>query len=103
MRLFVRNINGEKVVLDISASTRKQLASKIGFKFYVKGEPYTVDDVVAEPSSNDTAGGAVIGGLLGLLGGGVGVLIGGVAGGLIGGIRDEDEKKSINHFNNSIA
>lgn len=78
---------GEKEVLDISPETRQHLAQKIGFEFSVKGEYYTIDNLNAESSSNDTAGGAVIGGLLGLLGGGTGVIVGGIAGGIIGGIR----------------
>lgn len=101
MRLFVKNRQGKKIILDISASTKKQLASKIGYEFYVENEYYSIHDVKAESSSNDTAGGAVIGGLLGLLGGGIGVVIGGIAGGLIGGIRDEDENKMVKNFNNS--
>ena len=101
MRLFVINRQGKKVFLDIKASTRRELARKIGFKFYVKNQQYSIQDVEAESSSNDTAGGAVIGGLIGLLGGGIGMAIGGLAGGLIGGKSDENENKMIKNFNNS--
>jgi outer membrane lipoprotein SlyB len=103
MQLYVVNRKGEKNILDISASTRNELARKIGYEFLVKNEYYDVNDVKAEASSSDTASGAVIGGILGLLGGGIGALIGGVAGGLIGGIRDEEENKLIAHFNRSRA
>ncbi|MBE7630469.1 hypothetical protein [Tenacibaculum piscium] len=101
MRLFVRNRQGKKVILDITANSKRELARKIGYNFYVENQHYSIRDVQAESSSNDTAGGAVIGGLLGLLGGGIGVVIGGIAGGLIGGVRDEDENKMIRNFNNS--
>ncbi len=103
MRLYVVNKLGKKVILDVIAPDRKQLASKIGQEFSVKGFWYSVNDVFAESSGNDTAGGAIIGGLLGLFAGGVGVIIGGVAGGVIGGIIDENEQENINHFNKSIV
>jgi hypothetical protein len=101
MQLYVINNVNEKVILDIKAPTRWELANKIGQEFFVENEQYTVNDVIAESSNSDTTGGAIIGGLLGLLGGGIGILIGGVAGGLIGGIRDNDEKEVIEKFNNS--
>ena len=101
MQLFIKNRNGKKIILDVTASTRRQLANRIGYEFYIGNNYYSVQQVFAEKSSNDTASGAVIGGLLGLLGGGVGVLIGGIAGGLIGGIRDDNENKMINRFNRS--
>jgi len=101
MRLFVINRQGKKVILDIKARTRRELAGKIGYNFYVQNQQYSIQNVKAESSSNDTAGGAVIGGLIGLLGGGIGMAIGGLAGGLIGGKRDEDENKMVRNFNNS--
>ena len=101
MKLYVVNRLGQKVVLDIVAKTRNELAFKIGYNFQVHGEEYSVQDVKAEASNNDTAGGALLGGFLGLLGGGVGVLVGGLAGGIIGGIRDEQENQEIKNFNRS--
>lgn len=101
MQLVVKNRNGDKTILDVTASTRRQLADRIGFEFYIGNNYYSVSQVYAEKSSNDTASGAVIGGVLGLLGGGIGVLIGGVAGGLIGVLRDDEEIKLINRFNKS--
>lgn len=103
MQLYVKNNNGEKIILDVVEPTRRKLANRIGYEFRLGNDYYTVNDVIAEKSSNDTASGAVIGGLLGLLGGGLGVLIGGVAGGLIGGLRDEEELKAVQRFNNSKA
>ena len=104
MKLYVIDRHGEKVGLDITANSRRDLAIVIGSKrFTVDGTYYTVDDVYAESNNNDTAGGAVLGGLLGLLGGGVGLVIGGVVGGLIGSSRDQEEMKKIQHFNNSLG
>jgi uncharacterized protein YcfJ len=101
MRLFITNRQGQKVILDIKANSRRELAAKIGYNFFVKHQQYSILNVKAESSSNETAGGAVIGGLIGLLGGGIGMAIGGIAGGLIGGKRDEDENRMIHNFNNS--
>lgn len=101
MQLFVKDRNGKKIILDVSAPTRRQLASKIGTEFYVGGQYYNINQVIAESNSNDTAGGAFLGGLIGLLAGGVGVAIGGVFGGLIGNARDTEEQKKINLFNES--
>ena len=101
MRLYVEDEYGNKIPLDISARTRRELANKIGRTFYIGNKRYSVNNVYAEPDNNDTAAGAVIGGILGLLGGGLGVLIGGAAGGLIGGIRDNEEKDKVSQFNNS--
>lgn len=103
MRLFVCNQNNQKVYLDVTARNRKELASKIGFSFMVLREYYNVNNVFAEASSNDTAAGALIGGLIGLLGGGIGVLLGGVAGGLAGNTKDDQEKRLVYHFNQSTA
>lgn len=101
MQLYVNNKKGNKVKLDISASTRNELAIKIGYDFTVDGQFYNVNDVYVEPSNNNVTAGTVIGGLLGLLGGGVGVLIGGAAGGLIGGLRDKEERNLVEKFNSS--
>jgi hypothetical protein len=102
MRLYVRNSLNEKIVLDVLAPSRDQLANKIGADFFVKGEPYSVNDVLAEPSGNDTAGGAIVGGLIGLLGGGAGVIVGGFIGGLLGNKSDNNEKIKIINFNESV-
>ncbi len=101
MQLFVKDRFGKKIILDVTAPTRRQLAFKIGNEFYVGDQYYHINQVTAESNSNDTAGGAVLGGLIGLLGGGVGVAVGGFLGGLIGNTRDTEEKKKINQFNQS--
>lgn len=101
MQLFVKNRFGKKIILDVTAPTRRQLASKIGNEFYVGNQYYNINQVAAESSSNDTAGGAVLGGLIGLLGGGIGVAVGGFLGGLIGNARDTEEQKKVNLFNQS--
>lgn len=105
MKLYVRSKQNpkKKIYLRVSAKTRRQLAQKIGYHFQVNRMPYSINEVYAESSSNDTAGGALIGGLIGLLGGGVGVALGGLAGGIIGKAKDDVDKKEINHFNRSRA
>ena len=67
MRLYVVNRNNQKVIIDITAPTRASLATRTGYQFYVGSKLYTVYDVHAESSSNDTAAGAVLGGLGGWL------------------------------------
>lgn len=101
MQLFVKDKNGKKIILDVTAPTRRELSFKIGTEFYVGKQYYTINQVIAESNNNDTAGGAALGGLIGLLGGGVGVAVGGFFGGLIGNARDTEEQKKINQFNRS--
>jgi len=101
MRLYVKNKFGKKIILDVKASTRFELASKIGTKFWVGNEIYRINQVFAESSTNETANGAAIGGIIGLLGGGVGVVVGGLIGGMIGNTNDKEEMKKVRTFNNS--
>jgi hypothetical protein len=104
MKLYVVNKynTSEKIYLNVTASTRNELARVIGDKtFYLNGILYSVWEVYAEGDTNSTGAGAVIGGLVGLLGGPVGMIIGGVVGGAIGNSSDQDEVKNINLFNNS--
>ena len=92
------------MILDLKARTRRELARKIGsISFVTDGEYYDVNEVWAESSSNDTAGGAALGGLIGLIGGGAGVVVGGILGGLVGGLKDQEEKKMVQQFNSSMA
>jgi len=102
MKLFVTNSSNQSVYLNLSASSRQELMQKIGSTFfYLQGENYHVNDVVAIKDSSNTSAGALIGGLIGLLEGPIGVLIGGAMGGLIGNSSDEEESRKVNAFNNS--
>lgn len=104
MKLYVIDrINGrDKISLDIVATDRVQLANKLGSsEFYVHNQVYHVNDVFAISDSNDTAAGAVIGGVIGLLGGPAGVAIGGLLGGAIGNSNDNVEAQKVKRFNQS--
>lgn len=101
MKLYVINDFEQKIPISVIARNRRELAYIIGTGFYIQGQYYTVDDVYAESSSNDTAGAALVGGLFGLLGGGWGVLAGGLIGGLIGKSKDDDDEFAVDNFNYS--
>lgn len=102
MKLFVKNNTGQKTYLNIVVSSRHELARAIGNQnFVINGKTYHVNQVLAEPSVNGTAAGAVVGGVLGLFGGPLGVAIGGIVGGAVGQMNDSGEQKQINFFNNT--
>jgi hypothetical protein len=103
MKLFVRNPGTrQKNYLNISASSRNELANLIGNAWFnFNGNQYHVHQVIAEPDNNNTAAGALIGGVIGLLGGPFGILIGGALGGALGNEGDKTEAEKVNHFNHS--
>jgi hypothetical protein len=105
MKLYVINPeNGGKTYLNRSCSTRRELAIQLGGNaFNVDGKYYSVNDVLAEKSSDSTAIGLVIGGALGLIGGTPGVLLGSAIGGALGNGNDSEEKKKVEIFNRSGA
>ena len=59
---------------------------------------YYRNEVKAEAEVGATFGGAVLGGLIGLLGGPLGVIIGGAGGGLLGANADTEEEKRVKEF-----
>jgi len=107
MRLFVQCKScNSRIYLNITAPTREGLADKIGgHEFEIrcpyckKYTPYTVNDVFAEKTLPATPAGAIIGGLVGLVGGPLGMFIGGTLGTLWGANADEKERKIVNGFN----
>ena len=102
MKLFVRDSNNRKIYLNLLANSRDELAFKIGYEWFnLRGETYHVNDVYAESDSSNTAGGAIIGGLIGLLTGGAGALIGGMLGGVIGNSSDNEDLQRVRAFNAS--
>lgn len=105
MKLYVTDPkSGEKIYLDRNAATRRELASQIGSgAFNVNGIYFTVNEVLAEKSTDSTALGMVIGGALGLVGGTPGVLIGSVIGGALGNTGDVEEKRKVDLFNGSLV
>lgn len=106
MRLYVTHCD-RRIYLGISASDRYQLAESVGTRFRVQCPrcggyyDYSVDEVVAEPESGAAPGGAILGGLIGLIGGPLGMLIGGGVGTLWGAKADQDEERKANRFNRS--
>ena len=102
MKLYVTDSDGNKEYLDIIASSRSELAKKVGGDvFSVDGVQYSIHDVGAELSTDNTALSMVLGGAIGLLGGVPGVIAGGVIGGLLGNDTDKKEKALVETFNRS--
>ncbi len=108
MKLFVVCKScGNKIYLKEKSQTRRTLTNRIGKEFHItcphcnNKNIYNVHDVFAEAETNNAAGGAIIGGLIGLIGGPIGALSGSTIGGLLGYGSDENERKAVQKFNNS--
>lgn len=102
MKLYVIDKNNQKVYLNLTANSRKNLARQIGgMNFYLGNTLYSVKNVYAENDSNNSAAGAVIGGVVGALAGPLGILVGGLLGGVIGNGSDEQETSLVTNFNRS--
>lgn len=99
----------KKIILKSEATTRNELSIQWGFSFSIdcphchQQNAHSVHDILAEPSSNSAPGGAILGGLIGLLIGPEGALIGSAIGGAIGYNSDSNEKKMVQHFNESSS
>ncbi|TWI85867.1 hypothetical protein IQ13_1036 [Lacibacter cauensis] len=104
MKLYVKDRNGQKIHLNVTAGTREELFRHLGSRqFQIMGKVYNVNQVYAEASDDNTSTGVVVGGLIGILGGPVGILIGGALGGLLGNGSDTTENERVIIFNNSRA
>ena len=102
MKLYVKNSLGTAIPLDVTASTRSELASIIGSPWFVlSNENYHVNQVYAVANTNNIAPGAIIGGLIGLLLGPEGLIIGGLIGGALGNTDDQKDLKKVQQFNQS--
>lgn len=95
-------------MLNIQANNRGNLRALFrGDNFRVqcstclKNGIYNVTDIVAISSNNETGTGALVGGLVGLLGGPIGMIIGGSLGAVIGDANDAEERKMVTNFNES--
>lgn len=107
MRLYIEECHccHQRIYLNVIASNRSELANNIGYSFGVECplcrnySIYTVDRVFAEIGQSAVPGGAVLGGLLGLVGGPLGALIGGTIGSALGANADEDERRRVQQFN----
>lgn len=109
MRLHVSCENcGQRMNININSSTRNNLRYHFGGdEFYATCRNcghrgiYNVSRVRATADSNTTPGGAIAGGLLGLIGGPLGMVIGGVLGAAIGNANDLEDNRKTDLFNNS--
>ncbi len=103
MKLYVKGKKtGKKIYIKATAKSRSALAKKIGGSFFkIRSYKYSVNEVFAEKDGSDTATGAGIGGLIGLVGGPIGFIIGGTLGGLIGNSSDSTEEADVKNFNSS--
>lgn len=102
MKLFVHGPGNQKVYLSVTALSREQLMHQLGSKrFQVMGNIYNINQVFAEVSDDNISAGALVGGLIGILGGGAGILLGSAVGGLIGNESDNIEKERVLLFNSS--
>lgn len=110
MRLYIRECNHckRRIYLSIIAPTRERLAGRIGYSFEIecpycrkKFSYHRISEVFAEQGPPATPAGALLGGLIGLIGGPSGMIIGGTLGTLWGANADEEERKKVNRFNRS--
>ncbi len=99
---------GRKIYLASKAKTRGQLARQWGHNFALECPhcsnfgTYSVNQVYGEKTTQgNTLPVAVIGGLIGLVGGPAGVLAGGTIGGILGKTADDKELIEVRRFNNS--
>jgi hypothetical protein len=93
--------------LNVLAPTREELANRTGYSFKIqcphcqKFSHHNIDEISAEHGPPATPAGAILGGLIGLIGGPLGMLIGGGLGTLWGASSDEEESKNVDIFNRS--
>lgn len=105
MKLYVIDKNTKtKTYLRVTAPDRTALRNALGNNVFVlNGKPYSVSDVVAEPSADGAAVGGLLGGVIGAAGGAPGVVIGGLLGAFIGKDQTDKEKLQATAFNGSRA
>lgn len=111
MKLFVQPCLGcgRRIYIDIQARTRGDLRKHFGGEYFYltcnncnTRNIFSLSQVIAEAETNSAVTGGVVGGLLGLIGGPLGLLIGTGIGAAIGNSSDDDERSSVNFFNNSM-
>lgn len=102
MRLFTACPAGHKLYLTLRADTRTDLAPFLEVQCPKHGRIVVPRaSVFAEESSAQIESGAVIGGLVGLVGGPLGVLVGGTLGALFGANSVNTEQDRVRRFNES--
>ena len=106
MKLYViSKVTKQKTYIDVTVNTRQDLRNRFHGNWFTinDGYNYNLSEVYAEPETEitNTAAGAVIGGLVGLLGGPLGLLIGAGLGGVVGNSSDTSEAQRARIFNSS--
>lgn len=103
MKLVVQCPQGHELTLSLKADVRSDLPpysdvqcphDQLSFGIY----PH---EVTAKSGSNQTVGGAALGGLVGLLGGPAGLFIGALAGGALGASTKVTDAERVRRFNAS--
>lgn len=104
MKLYVLDrSNRSKIPLKIIASDRRNLTKILGTsKFVLNGTLYSVNDVQAEPTTDNAAVGGLLGGVVGAVAGPAGIIIGGVLGAAIGQDQVDKDKREAEVFNRSM-
>ncbi len=102
MRLYVVCPNTrQKIYLSNVVEHRSQLIP--WFTLSCPHEPgifhqYSSNDVFPEAEAGSLIGGAIAGGLVGLLGGPEGIVLGGMIGAAMGASKEEEERKKVQRF-----
>ncbi|KHT28587.1 hypothetical protein [Pectobacterium carotovorum] len=103
MKLYIEDINGNKRYINLVATSRSELAQKLGGEYFsVDDFTYHVSQVNAEKSSDNKSFSTIVGGALGLAGGMPGILIGGALGAILGSEADKKELNAVASFNRSL-
>jgi len=102
MRLYVLCPNTlQRIYLDSVVEYRSQLAPwftlNCPHEHGVQHE-YNNNDVIPEPEGGMLTSGAVVVGLVGLLGGPIGIILGGASGATLGASAEEEEQRRIRRF-----
>lgn len=105
MRLYVIDkTTGEKIHLQLVADSRQHLAAKIGAtSFNVNNQRFHANEVFAETGTDQATVSALIGGVIGMLGGAPGVIAGSAIGALLGSNQAQKEKDAAALFNGSAV
>ncbi|QQA74574.1 hypothetical protein [Pectobacterium parmentieri] len=104
MKLYIEDINGNKRYINLVATSRSELAQKLGGEYFsIDDFTYHVSQVNAEKSSDNKSFSTIVGGTLGLAGGVPGILIGGALGAILGSEADKKELNEVASFNRSVS
>lgn len=103
MKLYVIQRNSSnKIYLNLTANTRKELENKIGsYEFYLGDTLYNVSEVKAEVLQDNPIAGGIIGATIGSVFGPVGLILGSGLGMLFSSGSNNSETSNAEYFNKS--